>query len=122
MGRIIYANTHAEFLNQCFGKNYKAFMKSRWPYDEETWVWMIKTDHQVRDGWMNNIVSENEVWEEYIGDEPPTFKTEKERKYRIVVSVQEGINGREYHILGKYQYSKEESKIGRNVLIKVCEF
>lgn len=32
MSKIIYAKTHADFLNQAFGTNYKGYMKSRWEY------------------------------------------------------------------------------------------
>ena len=39
MEQIVYARTNAEFLNEAFGTDYKAWMRSRWEYDEDTWVW-----------------------------------------------------------------------------------
>ena len=119
MKKIVYARTNAEFLNKTFGTSYKAYMRGRWEYDEETWVWMIRLDNRIRDGWHNRIISENEIWEEYLGNETPTYRGERERKYRIVVSIVEnGTFGREYHILGRYRYDAEKSKLGCNVLIK----
>ena len=121
MQQIVYANTNAEFLNKVFGTNYKAWMRGRWEYSKDTWVWMIRLDGKCRQNWRNRIINENEIWEEYIGTETPTYRHEPERKYRIVVGIEKGNLGREYHILGKYRYDAEKSTIGRNVLIKVCD-
>ena len=44
MPKVIFAKTHAAFLNQVFNTNYKSYMKSRWVYDESTIVWMIRMD------------------------------------------------------------------------------
>lgn len=121
MEQIVYANTNANFLNKVFGTNYKGWMRGRWEYDKDTWVWMIRLDGKVRQDWRNRKISENEIWEEYIGSETPTYRKEPERKYRIVVGIEEGSQGREYHILGKYKFDSEKSFVGRNVLIKVCD-
>ena len=51
-GEFIYAKTHAEFLNEAFGTNYKAWMKSSWKYDKEWVVWMVRFNRVV-DGWTN---------------------------------------------------------------------
>ena len=117
MEQIVYARTNAEFLNEAFGTDYKAWMRSRWEYDEDTWVWMVHFDGKIREGWINCIVSENEIWEKYIGDEPPTYKRDA-KKFRIVVSIENKVSGREYHVLGKYQYDEDKSTVGCHVLIK----
>ena len=117
MEQIVYARTNAEFLNEAFGTDYKAWMKSRWEYDEDTWVWMVRFDGKIRSGWLNLIVNENEIHEKYVDIVPPTFKDDK-RKFRIVVSVKEGYNGREYHVLGKYRYNENKSSIGCHVFLK----
>ena len=119
MNCIIYAKTNAEFLNEAFGTNYVAWMKSRWEYDQDTWVWMVRFDGRIRQDWANRIISETEIWEEYVGNEEPTYRSKKEKKYRIVVQILEGRCGREYHTLGKFKYDYEKSTIGRHVLIKV---
>ena len=35
MEQIVYARTTAEFLNETFGTDYKAWKRSRWEYDED---------------------------------------------------------------------------------------
>ncbi len=121
MEKIVYASSNADFLNKVYGTRYKAFMRGRYPLDRDTWVWMIRLDNSVRQGWKNRIINENEIWEEYVGIEQPTYKEARERKYRIVVSIEETFSGRAYHILGRYAYDFKNSKIGRNVLVKVLE-
>ena len=121
MSKIFYARTHADFLNQAFGTNYKAYYKGRWNYDDDTWVWMVRMDRQVRDGWVNRIISENEIWEEYIWDNAPSYRNEVERKYRIAVNIIDTSYGREYHILGKYKFDFEQSTSKKHVLVKIKE-
>ena len=121
MSKIIYAKTHADFLNQAFGTNYKGYMKSRWDYSQNTWVWMVRIDNQVRDGWVNRIINENEIWEEYVWNNEPTYSGESEREYRIVASIIDSPLGREYHILGKYKFDFERSTNKKHILKKVEE-
>lgn len=56
---FFYADTHAEFLNNVFGTNYKQWMKSVWEYDIDTIVWMVRFDKETRDGWRNSFINEN---------------------------------------------------------------
>lgn len=121
MSRIIFAKTHADFLNEAFGTDYKAYMKSRWNYDSKTWVWMVRIDNKIRDGWVNKIISENEIWEEYVWDIEPTYTNEPERPYRIVAKIVDAPYGREYHILGKYKFDFEASTNKKHILRKVEE-
>ena len=120
MKQVVFAQSNAAFLNQVFGTAYRAWMKSRWEYDEGTWVWMIRFNKTIQ-GWRNLRINDNEIWEEYEGTEPPTYRKEPERKYRIVVEIKDGVGGREYHILGKYRYERERSFVGRHVLVKESE-
>ena len=121
MKNVVYANSNADFLNKVYGTNYKAFMRGRYPLDSQTWVWMIRLDGKERQGWRNRVINENEIWEEYVGKEQPSYNATEERKYRIVVSIKDLPSRRAYHILGRYRFDTEKSKIGRNVLIKVSE-
>lgn len=121
MQKIIKAKSHADFLNQAFGTNYRAFLKSRFPYGDDTWVWMIRIDGKVHSGWRNIKISENEVWEEYVGDGEPTYTKTKERAYRIVVEIVDAPAGRNYLILGKYKFDFENSSTRKHVLRKIEE-
>jgi len=119
MQEIYYAKTHADFLNQAFYTKYKAWMKSRWDLSSDTWVWMVRFDGIARDGWINKIINESEIWEEYIGKESPSYANEYERRYRIVVKIDDYDKHRTYRILGKYKYDELKSTINKHVLIKV---
>lgn len=116
--KIVYARTNADFLNQVYGTNYKGFMRGRWPYKDDTWVWMVRMDEQIRQGWKNRIISQDEIWEEYVLDDEPTYSSEPERKYRIAVRIVDAPNGRQYHILGRYRFDFKNSTAGRHILIK----
>ena len=118
---VVYARTNAEFLNQRFGTNYRAWMKSRWEYDADTWVWMVRFDGKERAGWINYIINANEVCEEYIGAGEPTYMSDG-KKSRIVVSVEESRGARRYRILGKFKLDEEKSTRGHHVLIKINDF
>ena len=121
MSKTIYAKTHADFLNQAFGTVYNGYMKTRWSYDNNTWVWMVRIDNQIRDGWVNKIINENEIWEEYVFDGEPPYGNDKEREYRIVVNIIDTVYGREYHILGKYKFDFVQSTNKKHIYKKVNE-
>ena len=118
--KIIYASTNAEFLNQAFGTNYKAWMKCGWNYGEDTIVWMIPFDDKVRDGWKNTIVDENTVREDFVGHEWDKLPAHKhlEKYRRIVVKKEEG----RYIILGLYRYDFENSvERNKRIWIKISD-
>ena len=116
---IVIARTNAEFLNQVYGTDYESFMRSRWSYSDDTWVWMVRFDEKIRQGWKNKIVSDTEIWEEYVWPDEPTYTNQVERKYRIVVEISKTPSGlREYHILGKYMFDFENSTLKKHILIK----
>ena len=118
MTTIICAETHADFLNQAFGTNYKGYMRGRWNYDENTWVWIVRMDSKVRSGWRNRIIDQNEIWEEYVLDGDPSYSDESERMYRIAVNVVDTPIGRQYHILGKYKFDFKNSTTKKHILTK----
>ena len=119
MEKIVHARTNAEFLNKTFGTNYKAWMKSRWDYDADTWVWMVRFDGTIRQGWRNRIVNANEIWEEYVGYGTPTYTAVSEKKYRIVVEIIDGYSDRAYRIWGKFKYDYQKSCPGKHVFVRV---
>ena len=119
--KIIYAKTHADFLNQAYGTSYKQYMRGRWVYNDNTWVWMVRMDSMIRDGWVNKIISENEIHEEYVWGGVPSYAYEKEKPYRIAVRIVDipGSTTRAYHILGRYKYDFSASTDKKHILIKV---
>ena len=119
MEKIVHARTNAEFLNKAFGTHYQAWMKSRWEYDADTWVWMVRFDGRARQEWKNRVINENEIWEEYVGREAPTYTAVPEKKYRIVVEIIDGYSDRAYRIWGKFRYDFSKSGPGRHVLVRV---
>lgn len=121
MTKIICAKTHADFLNKAFGTHYKSFMRSRWDYDSDTWVWMVRMDGQIRGGWLNQITSDGEIVEEYVENDLPTYANKAEKPYRIVVRIFDTFSGREYHILGKYKYDFARSTNKKHILVKTKE-
>jgi hypothetical protein len=117
--KTVYASTHADFLNQTFGTSYQAWMKSRWSYDKDTWVWMVAIDEKVRSGWKNKIIDKNEIHEYYVGNDEPTYVNEIEKPYRIIVRILEKPSTRIYSILGKYKYVTERSNERKHVFVKI---
>ncbi|MBQ9777831.1 MAG: hypothetical protein IJW22_02790 [Clostridia bacterium] len=109
MEQIVYARTNAEFLNEAFGTNYKAWMKCGWNYDEDTIVWMVELDDKVRQGWKNTIVDVETVREDYLGREEDKLGGHRKLKnYRRIVVKKDRKNGI-YTVLGLYAYDFENS-------------
>lgn len=104
-GEVIYARTHAEFLNKAFGTDYKAWMKSIWRYNDEWIVWMIRFNEKDG-GWTNTFVSDSRIKEEnnshadYWG---------KGYDKRIVIQIENLVHTRRYTCLGRYIYDEKNS-------------
>ena len=110
-GEFIYADTHADFLNQAFGTNYKAWIKSAWFYDKDTFVWMVRFDHINREGWRNVFetkerIKEENLYEKKIWDGIPMSKLVNYK--RIVIEVKDDIP-KKYIFRGIYKYDEENS-------------
>ena len=87
-GEFIYAKTHADFLNQAFGTNYKAWRKAVWPYyDENTVVWMVRFNEKDG-GWTNTFLSDTRIEEKLLD---PNRQVSRSSLYlyknRIVIQV-----------------------------------
>ena len=109
-GEFIYARTHAEFLNEAFGKNYKAWMRCVWKYDEEWIVWMVRFNEKDG-GWTNTFIENDRIKEENIGKhitwggKPLTDLHKK----RIVIEIIDLGHTRKYIFRGKYVYDEKNS-------------
>ena len=110
-GQIVYARTHAEFLNSTFGTNYKQWMKSVWNYDDNTIVWMVRFN-RAKDGWRNSFVSSNVIREENLEhalEWNGRSVAERLDIKRIVIEINEEEMCRKYIFRGVYTYDEEKS-------------
>lgn len=118
--RVIYASTNADFLNKVFGTNYKGWRRCGWDYDPNIIVWMTPLDDKVRNGWINSIINENTVQEDFVGNESDKLITHQRLKnYRRIIVKKES---KRYVILGLFKYDFENS-IERNkrIWIKISD-
>lgn len=116
--------TNAEFLNENFGTDYKAWMKCSWKYNDKILVWMVNLDKSISAGWQNSIIDENTVHEIYVGALEHQIEGHRtvDEPYRLVVDKSQG-----YKILGVYKYdvlnSKERTcRIWKKVADSIAEF
>ena len=121
-GEFIEARTHAEFLNEAFGTNYKAWMKSSWEYCDGWVVWMAHFNTKI-DGWENTFISdadrkdlfaiikqENLDGKDKFNGIPIEISNSKKRIVFEIVEIK--INGkykRKYVFRGKYVYDETKS-------------
>ncbi len=111
-GDYIYANTHADFLNQAFGTNYKAWMSCVWQYNEDTIVWMVRFDKTNRSGWKNSFISDSRIKEENIYNKSEWNRAPVAKPLffkRIVVEVVDNCKPRKYIFRGIYRYDEQNS-------------
>ncbi len=104
-GDFVYARTHAEFLNEAFGTNYKAWMKCVWPYNNNV-VWMVRFN-KTDGGWRNTFISPNRIKEENL-----TWKGESVKKIdkiKIVMEIDDSSYMRKYIFRGIYKYDEKNS-------------
>ena len=123
---IFYADTHAEFLNNVFGTNYKQWMKSVWEYDIDTIVWMVRFDKETRNGWRNSFINKNELLEENLiltrkkYDGAPVRELLSLR--RIVIAIDESGYRRRYIFKGVFTLNlKRENTTLRHYFIKISD-
>lgn len=113
-GEFIYARTHADFLNQAFGTNYKAWMKAVWPYyDENTVVWMVRFNEKDG-GWTNTFLSDTRIEEKLLDTNRQVSRSSLYlNKNRIVIQIIDIDLGhtrtRKYIFKGVYKYDKTNS-------------
>ena len=109
-GDVVEARTHAEFLNQAFGTNYKAWMKCVWKYDENWIVWMVRFN-TGNGGWRNTFLSNSRIMEENldkvgIWDKKPI---EDIHKKRFVFEIVDLGYTRQYIYRGRFIYDEKNS-------------
>ena len=123
---FFYVDTHAEFLNNVFGTNYKQWMKSVWEYDIDTIVWMVRFDKETRDGWRNSFINENELLEENLiltrkkYDGAPLRELLSLR--RIVIAIDESGYRRRYIFKGVFVLNEERENTNlKHYFVKISD-
>ena len=109
-GDVIFASTHAEFLNEAFGTNYKAWRKCVWKYNEEWVVWMVRFNKEDG-GWRNTFLSNSRIKEENLNrvktwDGKPIKCIDKKK---IVIQIENIGYTRKYTYMGRYIYDENNS-------------
>lgn len=107
IGETIYANTHAEFLNEAFGTNYKQWMRCTWRFDDRHTVWMVRFNKKDG-GWKNTFIANNQIKEENL-EAARKGDIGFIHKRKIVIEIADGLNGRKYIFRGVYLYNEEKS-------------
>lgn len=109
---------NAEFLNNNFGTNYKAWMKCRWYYSSALAVWMVDFDGSVKKGWQNKIL-DGKILEHYVDDPNKQLEFHKDFSELYRVAVDKSQN---YKILGVYKFDEKNSiKRTKRIWIKVAD-
>lgn len=104
-GEIIRVRTNAELLNELFGLNYKAWMKSVYDFDDKR-VWMIHLDNQERNGWKNYKIKNTIIEENLYPDDLTGLRVDvRPNNLRVVFSK----HNNHFVFEGIYMYDKERS-------------
>jgi len=114
LNETFYAKTHAEFLNETFGTNYKACRKCVYPLNDDYEVWMIRFDGKIRDGWKNHyqgdiIKDVNCENKPYWDGMPVSHYSRFMRKKLVFEIIEMRKNEKMYVFRGVYEYQIKES-------------
>ena len=125
-GEYIYARTHADFLNELLGTNYKAWMKSCRKLSNGRQIWMIELGNFVSpSGWINQLtekgISEKHIGREYAFEEHETYVGAMlcgkywDDSDRVVFDIVKSGAIRKYIFRGVFRLNKKESTLNENV-------
>lgn len=116
--------THAEFLNEVFGTNYKAWMKGSWKYTEDILVWFVRINGTYTGGFKNYWQNSNTIIQicdetkNEFGGIPLHFV--KIPDYRLVFEIIDGYQ-RKYIFKGLFRYNREKSVPKKLVFEKISD-
>lgn len=103
---------NVDYLNKRFNRNFKGYCRCGWFYkEEEILVCMWEFDKKPNNGWINKVVDENTIFEEYVwslGEKLVTHRAFKKDQYRLIVDKE-----KDYKELGIYRYDYNESDADR---------
>ena len=111
---VIYAPTHAVFLNKLLHTNYKAWMKVRYDLPSGYTIWMIRLDgKQSKVGWTNSVTDYgNKIHEMYTGS--PMDKLSSHygiplEKRLVFCIYDDPTDGRRYTFLGSFELDNKSN-------------
>lgn len=127
IGTTIEAKTHAEFLNELLGTNYKNFMQSGKTIQDGRRLWMIELGPFVSPaGWKNQLILNDLIIETHVGIK---FEFSKHDTYkhalltgikfddsdRVIFDIVKKETHREYIFRGVFRLNKTKSSLKENV-------
>lgn len=133
LGEVIYAKTHADFLNQLLGTKHKAWMKSSVMLPDGKRLWMIELgNHVTPAGWINQLVGRDKISERHLGggyafDSHNTYYGAREDgvswgpETRVIFDIIKGSLGRKYIFRGVFRIDRDKSSVTENVWKLIAE-
>jgi hypothetical protein len=128
VGEYIFANTHAELLNELLGTDYKGYMKCAKALPDGKLLWMIELgDFISKSGWKNRLISlerisEKQVMKEF--DSHDTYKMKGEcfdERDRVVFEMVRLGSCRKYIFRGVFRLNQDECKLDENIWDLICD-
>lgn len=123
-GEKIYVTTHYHLLNKILGTNYKGFMSGIKHISDDCYIWMVAIDGINRSGWINTIVDEDTITEEYVDGKPYPGNINDGVRYKkrfVFEKVKDAYDRTKYFIFhGLYELTNEGTYTCR-VLRKIAD-
>ncbi|MBQ7642236.1 MAG: hypothetical protein IJS83_07175 [Acholeplasmatales bacterium] len=101
LGTRFKANTHKDFLNQYFGKNYDGYSRCSCHLIDIYYIWMIRFD-ESNNGYTNKI--NYDAIKEYFSESEYKYKNNIKNKVFLVFKIIDNKKGREYEYMGVFKY------------------
>lgn len=118
-GNVIYAKTHADFLNQLLKLNLKSYMRCTYDLKYGHTIWLIRLNgRESKEGWTNTLTNHgNAIKEFYTGDPKLRFDSHKilePKVKRLVFNVFDSASGkRRYVFCGVFEFDMSSDNTNR---------
>ena len=124
VGDTYRLNTHAEFLNEVFGTNLRAFMRCCWRYKSNAFVWFVRIDGKERNKFTNSWLNKDTIIQRYVGNEGlfdgKPLLLDAPNDYRLVFEIYDGAI-RKYVFKGVFLMDRKKSKETEMIFKKVYD-
>ena len=124
-GKVIRADTHAEFINKMFGKSYINIFKSTWQYTDRCIVWMVRF-YGKTEAWINRFTDKTHtrIVEYYESNESEKEKIDfppLSHRIRIAVAIEERGVPRRYTVEGVFEFDEKASTRTKRYYNKISD-